>query len=127
MLDYLAPLLEPLRDAEFSVQPRWLRDQATHAGQRPANPAASLGRRLNLPPGYLLIHRVTMGGLGILCQLGSTVPVRTELGAWLPGFAAEDADEERRTADQGLKTWSMKASRFAVARAICSSTLSDSS
>lgn len=92
VLDYLSPLIEPLRDAEFSFSREWLRNQATHLANG-KNPAASLGRRLNLPPSYLLIHRVTMGGLGILCQLGSTVPVRTELGAWLPGFAAEDADE----------------------------------
>jgi hypothetical protein len=32
-----------------------------------------------------------MGGLGILCQLGATVSVRTELGDWLPGLA-DDAD-----------------------------------
>jgi hypothetical protein len=41
-----------------------------------------------------------MGGLGILCQLGATVPVRGELGDWLPGFAEEglehgdEADED---------------------------------
>jgi len=88
VLDYLAPLIEPLRGPQFSFDREWLRRQASHLANG-KNPAASLGRRLNLPPGYLLIHRVTMGGLGILCQLGATVPVRGELRAWLPGFADE--------------------------------------
>jgi predicted unusual protein kinase regulating ubiquinone biosynthesis (AarF/ABC1/UbiB family) len=86
VLDYLSPLIEPLRVPQFSFDREWLRRQASHLANG-KNPAASLGRRLNLPPSYLLIHRVTMGGLGILCQLGATVPVRAELGAWLPGFA----------------------------------------
>ena len=88
VLDYLSPLIEPLRGPQYTFSREWLRNQATHLANG-KNPAASLGRRLNLPPSYLLIHRVTMGGLGILCQLGSTVPLRTELGAWLPGFAEE--------------------------------------
>jgi hypothetical protein len=88
VLEYLLPLIEPLRGAQFSFDREWLRRQAAHLANG-KNPAASLGRRLNLPPGYLLIHRVTMGGLGILCQLGATVPVRAELRSWLPGFAEE--------------------------------------
>ncbi|WP_369015836.1 ABC1 kinase family protein [Actinocrinis puniceicyclus] len=89
VLDYLAPLIDPLRGPQFTFDREWLRGQAAHLANG-KNPAASLGRRLNLPPAYLLIHRVTMGGLGILCQLGATVPVRGEMGAWLPGFAADD-------------------------------------
>ncbi|WP_349260194.1 AarF/ABC1/UbiB kinase family protein [Actinocrinis sp.] len=91
VLDYLAPLIDPLRGPQFSFSREWLREQAAHLANG-KNPAASLGRRLNLPPSYLLIHRVTMGGLGILCQLGATVPVRGELGDWLPGFAEEGLD-----------------------------------
>ena len=30
----------------------------------------------NLPPSYLLIHRVTLGSIGVLCQLGATAPFR---------------------------------------------------
>jgi predicted unusual protein kinase regulating ubiquinone biosynthesis (AarF/ABC1/UbiB family) len=86
VLEYLRPLLDPLAGADFTFDRDWLRGQAAHLANG-RNPAASLGRKLNLPPGYLLIHRVTMGGLGILCQLGATVEVRTELGGWLPGFA----------------------------------------
>lgn len=90
VLDYLRPLLGPLAEETFTFNRDWLRSQAAHLANG-RNPAASLGRRINLPPSYLLIHRVTMGGLGILCQLGATVSVRTELGDWLPGLA-DDAD-----------------------------------
>jgi predicted unusual protein kinase regulating ubiquinone biosynthesis (AarF/ABC1/UbiB family) len=85
VLAYLLPLLEPLRETQFTFDREWLRRQAAHLANG-RNPAASLGRRLNLPPSYMLIHRVTMGGLGMLCQLGATVPVRSELKSWLPGF-----------------------------------------
>jgi predicted unusual protein kinase regulating ubiquinone biosynthesis (AarF/ABC1/UbiB family) len=91
VLDYLSPLIDPLRGPQFTFDREWLRSQAAHLANG-KNPAASLGRRLNLPPAYLLIHRVSMGGLGILCQLGSTVPVRGELKAWLPGFAQDEPD-----------------------------------
>jgi hypothetical protein len=40
-----------------------------------------------LPPSYLLIHRVTLGSLGVLCQLGATVAYRPMAEQWQPGFA----------------------------------------
>ena len=88
-LDYLAPLLDPLRAETFTYSRAWLRDQGAHLSNR-GNPAASLGRRFNLPPAYMLIHRVSLGTLGILCQLGSTFAVREVLEAWLPGLSPED-------------------------------------
>ena len=42
--------------------------------------------QLNLPPAYLLIHRVTLSTIGVLCQLGATVRLRDELEDWLPEF-----------------------------------------
>ncbi|MEI7779356.1 MAG: AarF/ABC1/UbiB kinase family protein, partial [Actinomycetes bacterium] len=48
----------------------------------------AIGLKINLPPSYLLIHRVWLGGIGVLCQLGAQVPVRAELERWVPGFAA---------------------------------------
>ncbi len=53
-----------------------------------------MGRQLNLPPSYLLIHRVTLSTIGVLCQLGAAVRLRDELEAWLPGFVAEDEESE---------------------------------
>lgn len=49
-----------------------------------------MGKQLNLPPAYLLIHRVTLSTIGVLCQLGATVRLRHELEAWLPGFVPEE-------------------------------------
>ena len=87
-LDYLAPLLDPLRAEIFTYSRAWLRDQGSHLSGR-GNPAASVGRRFNLPPHYMLIHRVSMGTLGILCQLGSTIAVREVLEPCLPGLSPE--------------------------------------
>jgi hypothetical protein len=45
------------------------------------------GRTLNLPPQYLLLHRVLGGSTGILCQLDAELPVRELITRWQPGFA----------------------------------------
>ena len=39
----------------------------------------SSSRKLNLPPSYLLIHRVTLGSIGVLCQLEAKAPYRAIL------------------------------------------------
>lgn len=92
LLDYLLPLLDPIAKETFSFSRDWLRSQATRIGD-PRSPAAVLGRQLNLPPSYLLIHRVTLGSLGILCQLGATVELRAEVERWQPGFAEPGTPE----------------------------------
>ncbi len=86
LLGYLAPLLEPVTTEEFRFSRGWLRTEAVRLGD-PRSPAAQLGRQLNLPPSYLLIHRVTLGAVGILCQLDSTGAFRAEMQRWQPGFA----------------------------------------
>ena len=53
----------------------------------PRNEAAQMGRQLNLPPSYLLIHRVTIGSIGVLCQLDAEAPYRGIVERWQPGFA----------------------------------------
>ncbi|MDT0322697.1 ABC1 kinase family protein [Streptomyces millisiae] len=85
VLDYLLPIIEPARVAEFTFSREWLREQAARIAD-PRSAAHQLGRRLNLPPSYLLIHRVTLSTIGVLCQLGATVRMRDELAAGLPGF-----------------------------------------
>src|SRR3954465_5884396 len=86
VLDYLTPMLEPLRVEEFQFTRAWLRREAARVAD-PRSPANALGRQLNLPPTYLLIHRVTLGGIGVLCQLGTAGPFRAEMAQWVPGFA----------------------------------------
>ncbi|OCC07180.1 AarF/ABC1/UbiB kinase family protein [Streptomyces sp. PTY087I2] len=91
VLDYLLPIIEPTRVEEFTFTRGWIRDQAARTAD-PRSPAHQLGRQLNLPPSYVLIHRVTLSTIGVLCQLGATVRLREELEGWLPGFLAEAAE-----------------------------------
>ncbi len=85
VLDYLRPMLEPLEVERFPFSRAWLRQEAARVAN-PRSPAYQLGRYLNLPPSYLLIHRVTLGSIGVLCQLESCAPYRSVLSEWLPGF-----------------------------------------
>ncbi|MGH3734976.1 MAG: ABC1 kinase family protein [Micromonosporaceae bacterium] len=85
VLDYLRPMLEPLSVERFQFTREWLRQEAARVAN-PRSPAYQLGKHLNLPPGYLLIHRVTLGSIGVLCQLGANAPYREVVGRWLPGF-----------------------------------------
>ncbi|MGW3141702.1 ABC1 kinase family protein [Streptomyces sp. NPDC001139] len=93
VLDYLLPIIEPARADEFTFTRGWMRSQAARIAD-PRSPAYQLGKQLNLPPAYLLIHRVTLSTIGVLCQLGATVRLREELEEWLPGFVLEDEEEE---------------------------------
>jgi predicted unusual protein kinase regulating ubiquinone biosynthesis (AarF/ABC1/UbiB family) len=89
VLDYLLPIIEPARVEEFTFTRDWIRSQAARIAD-PRSPAHQLGKQLNLPPAYLLIHRVTLSTIGVLCQLGATVRLREELEEWLPGFVVEE-------------------------------------
>jgi predicted unusual protein kinase regulating ubiquinone biosynthesis (AarF/ABC1/UbiB family) len=86
VLAYLRPLLEPIAVPEFQFTRAWLRAEATRIAN-PRSPAYQLGKNLNLPPSYLLIHRVTLGSIGVLCQLEARAPYRSVVERWLPGFA----------------------------------------
>ncbi|MEU8031678.1 AarF/ABC1/UbiB kinase family protein [Streptomyces sp. NPDC049099] len=99
VLDYLLPIIEPARVEAFTFTRTWMRSQAARIAD-PRSPAYQLGKRLNLPPAYLLIHRVTLSTIGVLCQLGATVRLREELEEWLPGFVpAEDLSEAEPAAE----------------------------
>ncbi|MGW0903692.1 ABC1 kinase family protein [Streptomyces sp. NPDC002853] len=93
VLDYLLPIIEPMLVEEFTFTRGWMRGQAARVAD-PRSPAYQLGKRLNLPPSYLLIHRVTLSTIGVLCQLGATVRMRDELEEWLPGFLEEEPEDE---------------------------------
>jgi predicted unusual protein kinase regulating ubiquinone biosynthesis (AarF/ABC1/UbiB family) len=87
VMGYLRPILDPLAKPEFSFTRDWMRQQAARIGD-PRSEAARVGRMLNLPPEYLLLHRVTLGSIGVLCQLGATAPYREIAEEWQPGFKA---------------------------------------
>ncbi|MEU0304102.1 AarF/ABC1/UbiB kinase family protein [Streptomyces sp. NPDC006175] len=99
VLDYLIPIIEPAQADEFTFTRSWLRSQAARIAD-PRSPAHQLGKQLNLPPSYLLIHRVTLSTIGVLCQLGATVRLRDELESWLPGFLLEYEPEEDSAEEQ---------------------------
>ena len=81
---FLAPLAEPSRAESFRFSREWLRTETMQAS---ALRSSSVLRRLNLPPSYVLIHRVLASGLGVLCQLECEAPFRGEVLRWMPGYA----------------------------------------
>jgi predicted unusual protein kinase regulating ubiquinone biosynthesis (AarF/ABC1/UbiB family) len=97
VLDYLLPIIEPAEVDAFAFSRGWMRGQAARVAD-PRSPAYQLGKQLNLPPAYLLIHRVTLSTIGVLCQLGATVRLREELEEWLPGFVPEEETPEESVA-----------------------------
>ncbi len=85
--EYLRPMLEPIVNHGFRFTRRWMQEQAARLAD-PRSEASRLGRQLNLPPAYLLIHRVTIGSIGVLCQLDAAADYRAVVEEWLPGFSA---------------------------------------
>ena len=88
VLDFVLPMLAPIAEDEFRFSREWLRSEAVRIGN-PNGPAYALGKQLNLPPAYLLIHRVTMGSIGVMCQLGAEASWRAVLQKWVPGFEVD--------------------------------------
>ena len=86
LLDYLAPFVEPAHSTTFRFSRSWMRQQFIRIND-PRQENWSLGLKINLPPEYLLVHRVWLGGIGVLCQLEAEVHVQGVLEEWLPGFA----------------------------------------
>ncbi|GAA4875385.1 AarF/ABC1/UbiB kinase family protein [Saccharopolyspora cebuensis] len=82
---YLGPFVEPARTPVFHFTRSWLQRQAERVGDL-SGPDFRTGRSLNLPPEYLMIHRVTSGATGILCQLDAELPAREIITRWQPGF-----------------------------------------
>jgi predicted unusual protein kinase regulating ubiquinone biosynthesis (AarF/ABC1/UbiB family) len=83
---YLAPFVEPLKSETFHFTRRWMQKQAMRVGNTRSQDFRT-GRALNLPPQYLLLHRVLGGSTGIMCQLDAEIPVRELIERWQPGFA----------------------------------------
>ncbi|HLK00259.1 MAG TPA: AarF/ABC1/UbiB kinase family protein [Streptosporangiaceae bacterium] len=81
---FLAPLAEPSAVETFKFTREWMRDEAA----RVTNLSTSnISRKLNVPPSYVLIHRVSTAGIGVLCQLECEGEFRAEVIRWVPGYA----------------------------------------
>ncbi|HET8970009.1 MAG TPA: AarF/UbiB family protein [Candidatus Nanopelagicales bacterium] len=85
LLGYVVPFIEPLRHETFHFTRAWMQAQAARMSNF-SSEESKLARNLNLPPSYLLIHRVTFGSVGVLCQLDATAPFRQIVTRYLPGF-----------------------------------------
>ena len=86
LLNYLAPFVEPAAQERFAFTREWMREQFERIND-PRAESFTLATKLNLPTSYLLIHRTWLGALGLLSQLGASVPFREILDESLPGFA----------------------------------------
>ena len=90
LMDYVVPFVEPLRHKTFHFTRAWMQGQAARMSNF-SSAESKMARRLSLPPSYLLIHRVTIGSIGVLCQLDAHAPFRDIVTRYLPGFAADEA------------------------------------
>jgi predicted unusual protein kinase regulating ubiquinone biosynthesis (AarF/ABC1/UbiB family) len=81
---FLAPLAESSAVETFKFSREWMREEATRVTNLGS---ASVTRKFNLPPSYVLIHRVSTAGIGVLCQLECEGPFRAEVIRWVPGYA----------------------------------------
>ena len=98
LMDYLVPFIEPLRYETFHFTRAWMQGQAARMSNF-SGEESKLARHLNLPPSYLLIHRVTFGSIGVMCQLHATAPFREIVTRYLPGF--NDPDDRRAARPAG--------------------------
>ena len=85
--DFLAPLADPSRQESFKFSREWMRQETVRVADLRA---ANVARRLNLPPSYILIHRVSTAGIGVLCQLEASGEFRSEVLRWMPGYGPGD-------------------------------------
>jgi predicted unusual protein kinase regulating ubiquinone biosynthesis (AarF/ABC1/UbiB family) len=86
LIDYVAPFVEPLRHRTFHFTRAWMQSEAARMSDM-SSAESRMARHLNLPPSYLLIHRVTFGSIGVLCQLDAEAPFRAIVERWQPGFS----------------------------------------
>ena len=85
---FFAPLAEPSSVETFKFNREWLRGEAARVTDLSAS---NITRKFNLPPSYVLIHRVTTAGIGVLCQLECEGAFRAEVIRWVPGYADGDS------------------------------------
>ena len=101
LLEYISPFIEPLRHDVFRFDRPWLQSLFRIINDTD-RPEWSVGLKVNLPPEYVLIHRVWLGGIGVLCQLGGVVDAVSILEAHLPEFVAPEFYDEDELAEPAL-------------------------
>lgn len=81
--DYLAPYVDPLRTPNFHFTRSWLLRAATVASDVRGDQFQT-GRKLALPPHYVMLFRVLMGLVGICSQMEANAPYRDIVEHWTP-------------------------------------------
>ena len=94
LMDYLAPFVEPAPSRSSSSTASGC--GSSSPGSRIPGPPAAWAGELNLPPDYLLIHRVWSGGIAVLCQLNARAAFRSRTGGVPPGYAPPTRLRPRR-------------------------------
>ena len=90
---FLAPLAEPSKVECFRFTREWMRGEAARVTD--LNPS-NISRKFNVPPSFVLIHRVSTSGIGVLCQLECEGAFRAEVLRWVPGYLDEPDEDARR-------------------------------
>ncbi len=91
---FLAPLAEPSKVECFRFTREWMRGEAARVTD--LNPS-NISRKFNVPPSFVLIHRVSTSGIGVLCQLECEGAFRAEVLRWVPGYLDEPDGDARRS------------------------------
>ncbi|WP_084477809.1 ABC1 kinase family protein [Nocardia jejuensis] len=93
LAEQLFPYTELLRHDSFRVDKHWLRERVLTA----LNPRLSnVNRQLTMPAYYTPFARAVLTLLGLVCQLGTTGPMRAEILRWSPESAAVLAEYGER-------------------------------
>ena len=95
---FLSPLAEPSKVECFRFTRVWMRGEATRILD---TSTSNISRKFNLPASYVLIHRVSTAGIGVLCQLECEGRFRAEVLRWMPGYLDEPDGDERRSLPVG--------------------------
>jgi predicted unusual protein kinase regulating ubiquinone biosynthesis (AarF/ABC1/UbiB family) len=89
---FLSPLADPSKTDSFRFTREWMRGEAARITEASAS---NISRKFNVPPSYVLIHRVSTAGIGVLCQLECEGEFRAEVLRWMPGYLDEPDDDSR--------------------------------
>ena len=87
--DYLSPFVEPAIEDTFQFSREWMRGQFARLND-PRQPGFTTMLKINLPPDFLLIHRVWLGGIGVLSQLEAEAPFAEHPGRLAPRLRTDD-------------------------------------
>lgn len=79
--DFLAPYVDPLRVESFHFTRKWLR-RTSGIALDPNGTQFQTGRKLSLPPHYLMLFRVLLGVVGICAQMEAQAPYRAIMEHW---------------------------------------------